>query len=337
MIASATAVAHANIALVKYWGKRDASLNLPATGSISLTLEALATTTTVRFDEHHSTDAMTLGARAASPKELAGLAPCLQALRAVAAATPSSAHMATWGAQIETQNNFPTAAGLASSASGYAALVTAAAAALALPLSAAQRSAIARLGSGSAARSIFGGLVRLHAGTRADGADCMAEPMANQAFAKTLAMVIVEVGGDAAKAHASRDAMEHCRLTSPYYGAWVDAARADLLAAEAAIAASDLPALGELAEANALAMHAAAIASRPAIIYWQPTTLTVLREVHELRRRGLHAWATMDAGPHVKVLTIPSEAARIAAALAPIAGVSRTTISGVGGEAVVTP
>src|SRR6185437_7680491 len=123
------------------------------------------------------------------------------------------------------------------------------------------------------------------------------------AFAARLRMVIAIVGGGAAKAHGSRDAMEHCAQTSPLYAGWLAVVPRDLAAAEDAIARGDLQALGELAEANALAMHAAAIASRPAIVYWQPATLALLAAVRALRAAGAPAWATMDAGPHVKVLT----------------------------------
>ena len=320
-MSEATARAHANIALVKYWGKRDLAQNLPAAGSLSLTLAALTTTTTVRFDRALAADAMTLDGRPASAGELARTSAWLDLVRARAGTDAR--------ARIDSRNDFPTASGLASSASGYAALALAASRAAGLALSPRELSVLARIGSGSAARSIFGGLVRLHA----DG-DAWAEPVARGgALAERLRMVIAIVGGGAPKTHGSRDAMQHCAETSPYYAAWIAAVERDLPAAEDAIARGDVAALGALAEANALAMHAAAIAARPAIVYWQPATLAALAQVRALRDAGRAAWATMDAGPHVKVLTTADDADAVAAAMGTVPGVDRAIVSAAGGPA----
>ena len=149
-------------------------------------------------------------------------------------------------------------------------------------------------------------------------------------------MVIAVVGGGVPKTHGSRDAMDHTAATSPFYRAWIDLVPGDLAAAEGALAAGDLAQLGTIAEANALAMHASALAARPAIVYWQPATLALLAEVRALRERGHAAWATMDAGPHVKVLTSIDEADAVAAALRAVPGATEVTISGPGGPATVT-
>ena len=324
-----TARACANIALVKYWGKRDAALNLPAAGSLSLTLDALTTVTTVRFDRALAADAMTLDGVAASAKVLARTTAWLDRVRALAGVDARAA--------IDTANLFPTASGLASSASGYAALALAASRAAGLALDPAALSRLARLGSGSAARSIYGGLVRMHAGTRADGDDAIATPIdADATFVADLRMVIAVVGGGAPKTHGSRDAMEHCAATSPLYAGWVACVDGDLRAAEAAIAARDLEALGVVTEGSALAMHAAAIASRPTVLYWQPPTLAAMAAVRELRARGVGAWATMDAGPHVKVLTTEADSAAVAAAMAAVPGVTAVTTSTPGAGASLT-
>jgi diphosphomevalonate decarboxylase len=169
----------------------------------------------------------------------------------------------------------------------------------------------------------------MHAGSLATGEDAFAEPI-ESLLVERVRMVIAVVGGGTKKKQGSRDAMDHCAETSPLYPAWIAQVPRDLKTAEAAIRAGDLEALGTLAEANALAMHATAIASRPAIIYWQPTTIQLLDAVRQLRADGVHAWATMDAGPHVKVLTTPGDAQKVAAALGEIEGVS-TTISTAGG------
>jgi diphosphomevalonate decarboxylase len=148
-------------------------------------------------------------------------------------------------------------------------------------------------------------------------------------------MVIAVVGGGAVRAHSSRDAMVHCARTSPLYAAWLAVVPRDLAAAEAAIDVGDLTRLGEVTEANALAMHAAAMASRPAILFWHPATVAGLHTVRELRAQGLPAWATIDAGPHVKVLTDRGHADAVAEAMRRVAGVTNVIISGAGGPAAV--
>lgn len=323
---SATARACANIALVKYWGKRDAALNLPAAGSLSLTLASLTTVTTVAFDAALAADELSLDGAPAKAGDVARTSAFLDLVRAEAGVTTR--------ARVTSRNDFPTASGLASSASGYAALAVAATAAAGLPRTPRALSILARQGSGSAARSLFAGFVRMHAGVRADGSDAFAEPVPSH-LTERARMVIAIVGGGIPKTHGSRDAMDHTAETSPFYRAWIDQVPRDLAAAERALAADDLPALGALAEANALAMHASAIAARPAIIYWQPTTLAVLAEVRALRARGAAAWGTMDAGPHVKVLTSADQAEAIAAAVRAVPGVTDVLISGPGDAAAV--
>ncbi len=323
----ATARACANIALVKYWGKRDARLNLPAAGSLSLTLDALVTETTVAFEAGLAADELELDGVRAKAADAVRTSEFLDLVRALAGTTMR--------ARVTSANHFPTASGLASSASGYAALALAATTAAGVTLTTRELSVLARRGSGSAARSLFGGFARMHAGERADGTDAYAEPLASPLTSR-VRMVIAVVGGGVAKAFGSRDAMEHCAETSPLYAAWVALVPADLAAARAALVAGDLAALGELAEANALAMHATAMASRPAVIYWQPTTLALLAAVRGLRSTGVAAWATMDAGPHVKVLTTDTDAPVVALALRSVAGVTAVTTAAAGPAGTVS-
>jgi diphosphomevalonate decarboxylase len=323
---SVSARACANIALVKYWGKRDAALNLPAAGSLSLTLAALVTETTVTFDAALAHDELVLdGGSSAADR----VSPFLDLVRARAGTTHH--------ARVVSANHFPTASGLASSASGYAALAVAATRAAGLTVEPRELSILARQGSGSAARSIFGGFVRMHAGTRDDGSDAFATPIedVDATLVRQVRMVIAIVGGGAPKTHGSRDAMDHTAATSPFYASWIALVPRDLAAAETALAHGDLQQLGEITEANALAMHASAIAARPAVVYWQPATLAALAAVRELRTGGRAAWATMDAGPHVKVLTTASDADAVASALATVPGVTATMISTAGGPAEV--
>ena len=320
--------AHANIALVKYWGKRALDRNLPAAGSLSLTLAALATETSVTFG--HEFDALTLNGESVDGSALGRVSSWLDIVRAV--------NPVLGGAHVESNSNFPTASGLASSASAFAALAVAATSAAGLELSPRELSVLARRGSGSAARSIFGGLVRMHAGSESDGSDSFAEQICDRdALADwPLTMVIAVVGGGVAKKTSSRDAMEHCAKTSPLYRAWLDCVPSDLEAAGAAIAARDLAALGEICEGSAFAMHAAAIASRPATVFFQPATLATIDAVRDLRANsGCPAYVTMDAGPHVKVLTVTEHVEAIKQTLATIEGVTSIIISSVGGPAAV--
>jgi diphosphomevalonate decarboxylase len=317
-----TARACANIALVKYWGKRDAALNLPATGSLSLTLAALATQTTVTFDAALAADELELDGFAARFADTARASKFLDLVRTQAGISTR--------ARVISKNEFPTASGLASSASGYAALALAASQAAGLALSPRELSILARRGSGSAARSIYGGFVVMNCGDASE--DAFAEPLASPLVDK-VRMVIAIVGGGTPKQHGSRDAMDHTAATSPYYPAWVELVPKDLAAARAALASGDLEALGTVAEANALAMHASAMAARPGVVYFQPATLAVQAEVRGLRACGVAAWATMDAGPHVKVLTTEEDAPTIAMRVKEIEGVTAVTITAAGGAA----
>jgi diphosphomevalonate decarboxylase len=327
----ATAQAHANIALVKYWGKRDGALNLPAAGSLSLTLAALTTRTTVCFDDSLAADELVLDGRRAEGPEVARLSAWLDLVREPAGLRQR--------ARVVSDNDFPTASGLASSASAYAALALAATRAAGMELTDRGLSVLARRGSGSAARSIFGGFAVWWAGTRADGTDSYAEPLvALEALADwPLRMVIAVVGGGRAKSISSRAAMSRCADTSPLYRGWLDAVPGDLTAARGAIERRDFHALGEVAERSALAMHAAAMASRPSIIYFQPATIACIHAVQAMRGDDLAAYFTIDAGPHVKVLTLAEHVDDVAGRLRAVDGVTDVIVSEPGGPARLCP
>jgi len=312
-----TAVAGTNIALVKYWGKRDAALNLPAAGSLSLTLAGLGSTTRVRFAEDardpDGSDRVVLDGKPAESRFAARVRRFLDLVRGMAGIDLP--------AEVLTTNSVPTAAGLASSASGFAALALAASRAAGLSLSPAELSGLARRGSGSAARSIFGGFVEMAAGTRADGRDACARPLADEnAWDVRLCIAITATGE---KAIGSTAAMELTERTSPYYAAWLAAVSPDLAEAKAAIAARDLARLGAVAERSAMRMHAAALAADPHILYWNPTTLAAIATVERLRTGGTAAYFTIDAGPHVKALCASADAGQVGAALAATPGVVR--------------
>jgi diphosphomevalonate decarboxylase len=327
-MSQASARACANIALVKYWGKRDGPGNLPAAGSLSLTLAALTTTSTVRFDAGLAADRLVLDGAVVGGAALARLSAWLDHVRARAGDRRR--------AEVTSQNDFPTAAGLASSASAYASLTVAATAALDVTLTPREQSVLARLGSGSAARSIFGGFVQMHPGTAADGADAYAEPV-DAAADWDLRMVIAVLGAGRPKAVSSRDAMAHSRATSPLHQAWLATVAGAPAAARRAIADRDLAALGRTAEHSALCMHAAALAARPPIRYWQAATLAAMDAVEHLRGEGVPVYFTIDAGPHVKALTTGDTAATVAERLRAVPGVGQVITSGLGGPAARLP
>lgn len=301
---AATAVAYPNIALVKYWGKRDETLFLPVTGSLSMTLDVFPTTTSVRLADGPA-DLVEFNDAPATGAALTRVEKFLDLVRAVAGRTER--------AEVVTANAGPTGAGLASSASGFAALATAAAAAYGLDLDGRALSRLARRGSGSAARSIFGGFVVWHAG-EGDGEEgdlsSFAEPIGGAELDPALVLGIVAAG---AKAVSSREAMRRTTVTSPLYRAWAESSALDLAEMREAVARQDLPAIGEIAERNALGMHATMLTARPGVRYLSPHSLAVLDEVLALRADGIAAYATIDAGPNVKVLCARADAPVVAA------------------------
>lgn len=299
----ATATAHANIALIKYWGKADEALIIPRTSSLSLTLDELYTTTTVEFGGEGAegtggTDHATLDGAPVTGRAMERITAFLDIVRERAGIRGA--------AQVASVNTVPTAAGLASSASGFAALAGAAAAAAGLDLDDRDLSRLARRGSGSASRSVFGGLAVWNAGT--DDATSYAEPVAGgQSFSDRLAIVVL-VLDDGPKGISSREAMRRTVDTSPDYEPWVAHHARHLADARAAIADGDLERLGEATEANALGMHATMRGAVPPVDYLTAASRAAVQTVQAARDAGFPAWATMDAGPNVKVLTSAEQA-----------------------------
>lgn len=300
---SAIATAHSNIALSKYWGKRAGDGNVPAVPSLSVTLAGLATTTRVAFDPALEADVLVLNGARADATAAARATTMLDRLRA-------EANVST-RARIVSRNDFPTASGLASSASGFAALALAASRALGLDHDAARLADCARRSSASAARSIFGGFVEL------DGEVC--RPLAPPSALDL--RILVCVATEKAKAVSSTSGMTVTATRSPYYGAWLTTApalHADLVAA---LGARDFARVGELAEASALAMHASAMAA--GVVYVSGVTLAALAEVSAMRAAGLATYATIDAGPHLKCVVAAADAAAAKARLLGVPGVLR--------------
>lgn len=283
--------AYTNIALIKYWGKKDEELILPMNNSLSLTLDAFYTETTVSFDPALQADTFLLDGQLQNTAATAKINRFLDLLRELAGTKLRAA--------VTSENFVPTAAGLASSASGLAALAAAGNAALQLGLDDSQLSRLARRGSGSACRSIFGGFVEWEQGT--DDVTSLARPLAANGFENDLAMLFVLIN-DKQKDVSSRDGMRRTVATSAFYPGWLASLPEDLATIKQAIATQDFTALGRITEANGLKMHATTLAAVPPFTYWSPQSLLAMDLVRQLRATGTECYFTMDAGPNVKVL-----------------------------------
>ena len=309
----ATAVAHPNIALIKYWGRTDEVLNLPATGSLSMTMGGVHTTTTVEVAPGLARDEVHIDGKPAEPKAAERVVRHLDRLRARAKQAPR--------VRVVSRNNFPQGSGLASSASAFAALTVAANEALGLGLGMKECSILARQGSGSAARSLYGGWVVWHPGQRSE--DSFAEPVAPMEHLDVVDLVAI-----VSREHKKVGSQEGHALakTSPLHDGRIAAVPGWLERALAALKAKDLATLGSIAELDALAMHGVMMTSTPSLLYWQPGTMQLLHAVRAWRDEGLRCWFTIDAGPNVHILTAGADAPQVERRLAAL---------GYAGEALV--
>lgn len=283
----AFAYAPSNIALCKYWGKRDESLKLPITGSLSVSLGALGTHMRIQLANE---DHFTLYGKIQAPdspayRRLFGFIDLFR--------DPMTC------LHIESHNTIPMGAGLASSASAFAAAVLALNELYGWVLDLQSLSILARLGSGSACRSVAHGFMEWLPGEQEDGLDSFAVPL-------TLDWPEFRIGiltlSETEKAIGSGEGMLRTLQTSTLYKSWPDQVARDLPRIREAVQNRDLVQLGEAAEQNALSMHATMISAWPPLLYWQPESIQVLHKIHALRSQGLSVYATMDAGPNVKLL-----------------------------------
>ncbi|MDQ8231717.1 diphosphomevalonate decarboxylase [Enterococcus faecium] len=283
--------AYTNIALIKYWGKKNEELILPMNNSLSLTLDAFYTETEVIFSDSYMVDEFYLDGTLQDEKATKKVSQFLDLFRKEAGLSLK--------ASVISQNFVPTAAGLASSASGLAALAAACNTALKLGLDDLSLSRFARRGSGSACRSIFGGFVEWEKGH--DDLSSYAKPVPSDSFEDDLAMVFVLIN-DQKKEVSSRNGMRRTVETSSFYQGWLDSVEGDLYQLKQAIKTKDFQLLGETMERNGLKMHGTTLAAQPPFTYWSPDSLKAMDAVQQLRKQGIPCYFTMDAGPNVKVL-----------------------------------
>lgn len=307
---STIARAHPNIALVKYWGKQQAPGNIPATPSLSITLDTLLSTTWV---ENAAEDSITLNGQQVEDQKIITWLTLLREQYDIPLLS------------IRSENNFPTAAGLASSASGFAALITAIDHHCNLEMSLSKRSSFARMASGSAARSILGGFVGL------TQPDWIARPLL--AAERWPLKVVIAITDESQKTVSSSTGMQRSQATSPYYPTWITSSQEDYRQAEIAVEQRDFTALGRLAEANCLKMHAVMHSSVPALIYWRPATLDCLECIRKLQQSGINVFFTIDAGPQVKAVCTQEAEQEVIGALTQVSGVIRTISVGLGAGA----
>ena len=278
--------AHTNIALIKYWGKKDEELRLPTNSSLSMTLDKFYTDTKVSYDDNLNYDEFYLDGRKVDDKEALRVFKFMNYIRQ------------NYGikdyARIESKNNVPTAAGLASSASAFAALAKAAT--LSLELSDEELSKLARMGSGSASRSIYGGFVKWEMGNDHDTS--FAKPIEMKPW-KDMVMIACIIN-DKKKPFSSSEAMYETSQYSPYFNAWVNQSHIDIELMEKHLKEHDIEKVGLLAQENALRMHASLLAINK--WYFEPETIEIMNIVRELQKE-IPVYFTMDAGPNVKLIT----------------------------------
>ena len=317
-IGTATFEAPPNIALVKYWGVRDPERALPYNSSLSVTLARLRSRTTVRFDPALADDAVELNGRLAAGGPHDAVVRFLDRIRERAGTDRP--------AFVRSENNFPTASGLASSASGFAALAGAASRAAGLTLSARALSQLARFGSGSAARSIFGGFVEWRAGTRRDGRDCYARPLFPPDHWPELVDLVVLVEGAPVKSVRSAEAMQATVRTSPAYARRQEELPARLRTIRSALRRRDPERLFSAVMEECDSFREVCETTRPSLDYLTATSRAVLAEVRgENRRAGRSVAAyTHDAGAHVHVFVLDDDLRRVRALLTRLPGVRRT-------------
>jgi diphosphomevalonate decarboxylase len=322
-VSSATAQAFPNIAFIKYWGNRDDALRIPSNGSISMNLAGLTSRTRVTFSPDLPSDQLTLNHHPISGPGLQRASNLLDRVRRLAGTG--------WFAQVDSENNFPTGAGIASSASGFAALTVAAARAAGLDLDEAALSRLARTASGSACRSIPGGFVEWQAG--ADDSSSYAFSIAPPDYWDLVDCVAI-----VSQSHKSTVSQDGHALagTSPLQPSRLVDAPRRLDICRQAILQRDFDALAQVMELDSNLMHAVIMTSQPPILYWQPATLAVMRSVTDWRKQaGLPACYTIDAGPNVHVICPANQVEAVCQRLQAIAGVQKVITASPGGPAVL--
>ena len=317
---TATAQACANIAFIKYWGNRDNTLRLPMNGSISMNLDGLYTHTTVSFQPSLSFDELIINGHEVRGAGLDRISYVLDIIRGMADIYDQ--------AEVISENNFPSGAGIASSASAFAALALAGSKAAGLSLGEPELSRLARRGSGSAARSIPAGFVEWQAGTNDE--DSFAFSIAGPSHWDLVDCIAI-----LSASHKKTGSTEGHAIasTSPLQAGRVADAPRRLEICRKAILERDFEAFTSIVELDSDLMHAVMMTSTPALYYWKPASLEVMSCVRQWRAEGIPVCYTVDAGPNVHVLCPETAAPRVEKQLSEIGGVNNVLIARAGGPA----
>ena len=323
MTGKATVTAPANIAFIKYWGARDLDLALPVNPSISMTLSESVTRSTVAFVEGSDEPDRIEIVRSDGSLEIPGASFLERASRQLDRVRRWAGRGGSF--RVATRNSFPTGAGIASSASGFAALTLASTRALDLDLTQDDLSTLTRMsGSGSAARSLLGGYVAWTGDGDAAGHVTAITPASHWDLRDVIALV------DRSEKDVSSLEGHRRAPSSPYFVERQRLLPDRLAATRRAILERDLDLLGPILEEEAIELHLIAMSSRPPIFYWKPGTLRVLEALRGLRRGGVPAWATMDAGANVHVICPSQAEGRVVHALESLPEVNGVLLDGVG-------
>ncbi len=309
----ASAKAPGNIAFIKYWGKKNPEINLPENGSLSVCLDTMNTVTTVEFSKDFKVDSITIDGNSAD-RELARILRHINEIRKMAKITDK--------VRMVSKNSFPNASGLASSASGFAALAVAGSKAAGLNLPQKELSILARHGSGSAARSIPDGYVEWLNGD--DNLSSYSYSMfpANHWDLAAIAVVITTEKKD-----VSTTAGHAITTSSPFYKLRIKSLPNYIDEMKKTIADKDFEKFGEMLEAECLNFVSMSLTSSPYIIYWEPTTIRIMKLCKKLRDKNLLAYFTMDAGPQPVIYCLQRDALKISKIINETEGVIDTIIS----------
>lgn len=284
-----TARAHTNIALIKYWGKANQALKTPLMSSLSMTLDAFYTDTTFEHDSSLTEDTFILNGQKQTPEESKRVFNYIHLLQEKFGFND---HFT-----IKSTNHVPTSAGLASSASAFAALATSFAASYGLDLSRRELSKLARLGSGSATRSIYGGFVEWQKGI--DDASSYAVPI-DENPDLDLSLLALEVDTKQKKVSSTKGMK--LAQTSPFYQPWLARNKQEIAELKQAIKEKIFTKIGKLSELSANEMHACNLTANEPFTYFEPETIKAIKLVEHLRQQGIECYYTIDAGPNVKIL-----------------------------------
>lgn len=321
---TATAIAHPNIALIKYWGDNDPDLHIPSNGSISMNLDGLYTRTRVSFNPHLEVDELTINGQAQRGQALERVSSLLDRVRLMARMNHR--------AQVTSENNFPMGTGIASSASAFAALALAASQAAGMQLDESQLSRLARTGSGSACRSIPAGFVEWLAGNSDKSSYAVSLwPADHWELVDCIAII--------SRQHKSTVSEQGHLLasTSPLQAARVADAPRRLELCRRALQTEDIELLAQVVEQDSDMMHGVMMTSTPALHYWQPATLRVMEAVRIWRKNSWPVFYTVDAGPNVHVLCLSSHVDQVVSGLAQIPDVNQVLVASPGGAARIEP